>query len=314
MFRYDYAGQTKGPRYELWREEIGRRWVSLDFVPVAGDRIVSELKCTEQAFLGLCTMRGMPLHMDRRNDLLNSSRSSMYLLHASGSRMRASQCGRSIDLHPGQMALVSSEEPARVTQLTEGQRWSIRIPPKILAASCRNIEDMIARPLDGTGELGRLILNQIETAQRFGPKLDAVANYMIAQHLLDLVALCLRADGDLAHLARRRGLARARLDAVRADILRRIGASDVSLAQIAAGHRLSTRYIQHLFEQAGTSFTEFVLDQRLRLAHRMLREPQERWRKISDIAMAAGFSDVSYFNRAFKARYGATPSEVRNEA
>jgi AraC-like DNA-binding protein len=84
-----------------------------------------------------------------------------------------------------------------------------------------------------------------------------------------------------------------------------------TLAQIAANHRLSTRYVQHLFELSGTSFTRFVLEQRLLLAHRLLREPKSRWRKISEVCAAAGFSDISYFNRAFRARFGARPTDVR---
>ena len=55
-----------------------------------------------------------------------------------------------------------------------------------------------------------------------------------------------------------------------------------------------------------------MLEQRLLLAHRILCEPMNAWRKISDVATAAGFSDISYFNRAFKARFDATPTDVRS--
>jgi AraC-like DNA-binding protein len=56
----------------------------------------------------------------------------------------------------------------------------------------------------------------------------------------------------------------------------------------------------------------FVLDARLDLAHRWLREPQATARTVSAIAHDAGFGDVSYFNRTFRTRYGRTPSEVRS--
>jgi len=311
MFRSGYVGPASGPRYEMWREEFGRRWVSLDFEPIAGDRLVAELSGTEHAFIGLCAMRGGPVRMQRRNDLINNSHSYFTFLHATSSRLAVSQGGRSIELSPGQMTLTSSEAPARVTKLTDGQRWSIRIPRRILAETCPRIDDRIARPTDHDSELAKLLLNQIESAHRFGPKVDAVTNDAIARHLLDLAALCLGAVGDAAHLAKRRGLAAARLDAIKSDILRRLGGFDLQLAAVAAAHRVSTRYVQHLFEQSGTSFTAFVLEQRLQLAHRLLREPHSRSRKISDIAVAAGFSDISYFNRAFRARYGATPKDIR---
>jgi AraC-like DNA-binding protein len=103
----------------------------------------------------------------------------------------------------------------------------------------------------------------------------------------------------------------ARLEAVKADILTRLTQPDAGLASIAAAHGISTRYVQYLFEMTGTSFTGFVLEHRLLLAYRLLHEPRGQRRKISDIATTAGFADISYFNRAFKARFGATPSDVR---
>ena len=50
---------------------------------------------------------------------------------------------------------------------------------------------------------------------------------------------------------------------------------------------------------------------RLQSVHAVLTEPREAHRSISDIALDNGFGDVSYFNRAFRRLYGATPSDVR---
>ncbi len=46
----------------------------------------------------------------------------------------------------------------------------------------------------------------------------------------------------------------------------------------------------------------------------LLCDPKWRHRKIADIAAEAGFNDLSYFNRAFRRRYGATPSDLRAAA
>jgi AraC-like DNA-binding protein len=46
----------------------------------------------------------------------------------------------------------------------------------------------------------------------------------------------------------------------------------------------------------------------------MLTDPRRGGDKITTIALDAGFSDVSYFNRAFRRRYGETPSDVRVQA
>jgi AraC-like DNA-binding protein len=310
VFHCQYAGQTSGPRYEAWREEFGRKWISADFRPIGSDYIDSEISATQLSNLTLGTMRGTPLHIDRRNDMGRDTSSKFFLVLASGCPMRTSQRGRSIDLAPGEMTLMSGGEPARLTQLTKGVRWSIRIPRRQLTDICKNVEDRITRPI-ANSELGNLLLHQVETANRFGPRLDATANHRTAQYILDLVALCLGVGGDSAEIARQRGLGAARLQAIKAQILASLGNPELGLAQIAASQRVSTRYVQHLFGLSGESFTGFVLEQRLLSVHRYLRDPKNRSSKVSYIADVAGFSDISYFNRAFRARFGATPTDVR---
>jgi len=69
-----------------------------------------------------------------------------------------------------------------------------------------------------------------------------------------------------------------------------------------------------LFETDGTTFSEFLLGQRLALAYRMLTGPRSGNRPIGSIALDVGFNDLSYFNRTFRRRFGATPSDVRAAA
>jgi AraC-like DNA-binding protein len=310
VFHCQYAGKTSGPRYEAWREEFGRKWISADFEPVGDDYIDSEISASQVSIVTLGTMRSTPLQIDRRNDTGRDTNNKFFMVLASGCRMRNSQRGRSIDLAPGDMTLMSGGEPARLTQLTKGVRWSIRIPYRQLADICRNVEDRIARHIPNS-ELSNLLLHQVETANRFAPRLDVVANHRTAQYILDLVALCLGVGGESADIARQRGLAAVRLQAIKAEILVSLGNPKLGLTQIAANHRVSTRYVQHLFGLSGESFTGFVLEQRLLSAYRFLQDPKNRIGKISYIAAAAGFSDISYFNRAFRARFGATPTDIR---
>jgi transcriptional regulator GlxA family with amidase domain len=66
-----------------------------------------------------------------------------------------------------------------------------------------------------------------------------------------------------------------------------------------------------LLEETGQSFTEHVTERRLWRAYAMLSDPACSQLRIIDIALAAGFSDVSNFNRLFRRRFGETPSGIR---
>ena len=90
--------------------------------------------------------------------------------------------------------------------------------------------------------------------------------------------------------------------------------SNLSAARVATQIEITPRYVHLLLAETGRSFTHHVLERRLKTAATLLRDPQWRDRKIADIAAEAGFTDLSYFNRAFLRRYGATPSASRAAA
>ena len=88
VIRWQYAGQTTGPRYEAWREEFGRWWVRADLIPILDDLadcVASEITVSQLSFVTLGSMRGTPLHMDRRRDFADQEASSqLFFVIASG--------------------------------------------------------------------------------------------------------------------------------------------------------------------------------------------------------------------------------------
>ena len=85
----------------------------------------------------------------------------------------------------------------------------------------------------------------------------------------------------------------------------------LSARQVAQRLGLSERSIYLLFERGGLGLSSFVTDERLKRATAMLLDPARQQQRIGDIALAAGFGDLSTFNRSFRRRYGRTPSSLR---
>jgi len=127
----------------------------------------------------------------------------------------------------------------------------------------------------------------------------------------DLAAVALGASGDVARVAESHGVRAARLHAIKMDVLQALGDHDLTVTAIAKHHHVTPRYVQMLFESEGTTFTRFLLLQRLAVAHRMLCNPRFANRTVSTIASEAGFGDLSHFNRDFRRRYGGSPTDVR---
>jgi AraC-like DNA-binding protein len=110
------------------------------------------------------------------------------------------------------------------------------------------------------------------------------------------------------------GIGAARLHLVKADIERRLADPSLGLDAVARRQRVTPRYVQQLFAREGTSFSDHVRARRLDAALAELRDTAQLGRSIADIAFAAGFGDLSSFNRAFRKRFGTTPSELRGRA
>jgi len=54
-----------------------------------------------------------------------------------------------------------------------------------------------------------------------------------------------------------------------------------------------------------------VTELRLERARAVLESPANGRRKMIDIAYSCAFNDLSYFNRCFRRRFGAAPSQFR---
>jgi AraC-like DNA-binding protein len=100
-----------------------------------------------------------------------------------------------------------------------------------------------------------------------------------------------------------------RLAALLTILRKRFAEPDFSARKLAEACRLSERYVNELLYEAGASFWSRLLELRLRKALDLLARAEPG--RISDIAFACGFSDLSYFNRCFRRRYGLTPRAVR---
>ncbi len=160
----------------------------------------------------------------------------------------------------------------------------------------------------------QLIVGLLEAHERVVDHVPEDVSFLTGQHLADLVAAAMGADRNGRHLIEGRGVKAARLQSILDDIAQHYLDAGLSAEAVAARLGLTPRYVHRLLEDTGQSFSEHVLELRLRLSQRLLVGPHRAGEKISDIAYRCGFSDLSYFNRTFRRRFGRTPTEVRANA
>jgi AraC-like DNA-binding protein len=285
----------------------------LDFQPLPGEPFRLDAVQGFLPGLNVVSVVNSGIRMARTRRRLADGKDSLDLAVVATGSETFSQFGRDVTVADGEAVLLSNAD-AYEAVCPAGKRFlGLRLPRVALTGLVPNVEDRFAQAIPRESAALRLLasyVGMLRDNDNATPELRRVA----VAHIYDLVALTIGAGRDAAVLAKGRGLVAARLGAIKADIAAHLGDSSLSVVTVAARQGVTPRYVQMLFEPEGMTFSQYVLATRLASARRMLRDPCSASRTITAIAFAAGFSDLSHFNRAFRRAYGATPSDVREAA
>lgn len=189
-----------------------------------------------------------------------------------------------------------------------------RVPREAVAALLGRLDDTPMTFVPHDTEVLRLLVTYASAIADALPLTTPELQWLAVSHMQDLIAATIAATRGGRAIAEGRGIAAARLRVIMTDICAHLGNGELSVAEVAQRQRVTPRYVHKLFENEGLTFSSFVLGQRLARAHRMLSDPRLADRTIGSVAFDVGFGDLSYFNRTFRRRYGAIPTEIRQSA
>jgi AraC-like DNA-binding protein len=309
--RFSTRGRAERERVPFWCEFFGRNVIRTRI------ELASETRFDAQSTLW--SFSGLRVHWSsyssgarvlRPRELISCDDNNIALLIDRGGTATFSQSGHEVTLERGGGVVALQTEPASMA-FPRVHYMAVMAPLKALCHVTPSVEDRAGRHIPSNTEALRLLAGYVNLLRCESNFYDRELIARAVAHIHDLMAVALGATRDGAALALGRGVRAARLKAIQGYICENLAKQDLSAQSVAAQYGLSMRYIHMLFEGQGTTFSTFVREQRLLQARTMLRSPRYAGRSISSIALAAGFGDLSHFNRSFRGRFGATPTEVR---
>jgi AraC-like DNA-binding protein len=313
IVRFSTDDLPEKDRGAIWREHFGPSVFKVEIEPPPADTPV-KVDMTARSLPGLQLLSGLytPGRMIRTRRLIAADGNDDFLLRINTSGVATgSAAGRELDYGYGAL-LTNAAEVTALDRFTFGGSTVVRIPRSILSVLVVDIDDIVMRPIPGEMDPLRLLLGYANTLLTDNPlAMPVELRHLIVNHVTDLVALTLRATRDAAHVAEGRGVPAARLHAAKAYVIENSGRQTLSVSDVAKHLGVSSRQVQRLFDNDGTTFSAFLLDCRLANAYRMLCKPQYNHWDIGKIAGYAGFSDLSYFGRCFRKMYGGAPRDIR---
>ena len=309
--RFSTADIPERDRVAVWREVIGRKIVRVDIEPLRDRPFHVDASLHVLPGLGIMSAGMSEFRLARTPELVADGNADLRLAVNISGAETVVQRGREVALGAGDAILVSMAETGSIVRPAPGQRFGFNIPFNVLAPLVSNVEAAGMRRIPRETPALRLLMSYVGVLRDEDALATPELRRLVVSHIHDLLALVIGATRDAEAVAQGRGARAARLRAIMVDIGENLGRGDLSIDVIARRHRLGTRYIQRLFETDGTTFSEFVIGQRLSRSRRMLSDPRLANRTIGDIADACGFSDPSYFGRRFRQFFGVTPSDIR---
>jgi AraC-like DNA-binding protein len=221
---------------------------------------------------------------------------------------------REVPLEPGEGLLLACDGDGDVVTPQAGLQLCVRLERRLLGAFAKHVDRCLGQVIPAGCEALGLLASYAQSLSRGGAQLSPAAARLVVEHVADLVALIVDSTGEPAALASRQGRPAARVVAAKAFVRENLGRTDLSAATAAAGLGITPRYLRRLFAAEDHTFSGYVLEQRLLLAHALLSSRTLAMQPVADVAFEVGFGDLSYFNRAFRRRFERAPRDVRTEA
>lgn len=239
---------------------------------------------------------------------------AVLLLNASPADMLVEQKGRSIACTAGAAVLIEQCEPSaiKVSPRHNCDFMAIQLPRHHIRRHNENFETRFMRAIPAASSALALTHAYVDTLLRRSDAPGALIPRFAADHIADLVAAAIDPDA-LCRSEQSLPLRAARFETIRREIDRHFMVPGFSLTALARRIGVSPRYIQALFAEAETSFTDEVTKRRLERAYEMLASPRFAHLTVMDVAHECGFPTVSHFHRIFRRQFNATPGEIRNE-
>jgi AraC-like DNA-binding protein len=311
--RFSLADFAEQDRVAAWRDLYGRLVLEADIAPLPDHSLHADVTVRALPGLVITSAALSAFRYERSAELIADGNDGLALVMVSH-RARAVQRGREVTWEAGDALLLSSADPVVMVCTAPAHALCLHIPRSALAPLVSSVDRVIMQPIPRSTEALKLLTSYVGALRESFALATAELRHHVVAHLHDLIAVTLGATRDAAGLADGRGISAARLRAIKTDIIGHLDRSDLTVAAVAMRYGVTARQIQRLFESEGTTYSRFVLGQRLARAHRLLTDPRFADRAISAVAFEVGFGDLSYFNRAFRRYFGATPSEAREAA
>lgn len=314
MERYSTIGLPALGRTAAWNALYASQMTRVGFTPGDHSSFDAELRIGRLGPVKLARLSVGGCSVERsQNDVRSqSSRVYSFLLQAQGNST-FHQCGNEAPLSEGDFVLCNTGLPHYWLTKEPSVTIMVRVEPEVLREYLPTPEQFcglhLGRAVGLTGTVSAMVkslTDQVEIGKCLGYE------DRIARHLLELISTSYTIGFESVSKGSA-SLWQRRNDIVRhiEDNLRDPG---LTPASVAAGLRMSTRYMRTVFSISGERVSAYILRRRLEECAHQMRSRSWNGHTLTEIAFSWGFNSAAHFTRSFHAQFGVSPRDYRRGA
>ncbi|ADZ69156.1 AraC family transcriptional regulator [Polymorphum gilvum] len=301
----DIAGRSRH-----WHEAIGRAYFPLDLTFRSPEAFDGELSMWQLGEVSLSRLTSDALLYRRLPKHFQQPGPEEFLVTLPAkSEVRFSQGGKEVRAAPGSFFIERSHEPYEFSHAEHADLWVMKLSSAMLGTRLRAPGRFCSLEFDATNGANGLFVDMIHLIPQRYDAMTEETRSTVGRQLVDLLALALQSD-ERVLTSGASSVRAAHLGRIEAFVRRHIANPDLGPDEVAAGCGISVRYLHELLRDTNQTLGQWIRDQRLAAAYEDLRNSADG-RSIGEIAYARGFTDQAQFSRAFRNRYGITPTEAR---
>lgn len=291
---FDTAPVQEGARVRYWNSAARNVFDAIEVEP-ASRHFAGRMRRRSFGAVQLASVDSTPVAVQ---GLAGTRLNGIYLMLNERGSCDMRQRGRRNRLLAGELTVLCAHEPYRLECSREHRTHVLYVPGHDLD---RSLADHIAVAHRGTeSELLAAYITRLANPDM---------REQTAGNLLDTTLNLIRLTWPSPSMPPSRASAGAWRQRLLRHVEQHLADPDLDAESIADQFGITRRYVQMIFARADTTLSQVILERRLQAVAERLRT--ERQSRICDIALEAGFNDVSHFCRRFRERFGVSARDYR---